>query len=156
MKNRNFLNSAIYMALYIALCFINPYSFGLVQVRVAEALCILPIFDKYSIISIFLGCFISNLLNGNIVDAIFGGLATLVALYLTYKIKSKNFFVRTAPTIILNAIVVPLILKYAYGINVPLFISIISIAVGEAISVYVLGFVLYKLILKLNLNFNKD
>ena len=49
------------------------------QVRVAEALCLLPVFGTEYILGVVLGCFLSNLLGSTIVDVIFGTLATLLA-----------------------------------------------------------------------------
>ena len=43
-----------------------------VQVRVAEALCLLPVFGAEYIVGVVLGCFLANLLGSTIVDVIFG------------------------------------------------------------------------------------
>lgn len=152
---RIILQNAVYTALYVALCFVfAPISFSMVQVRIAEALCIMPIFDHFAIISVSIGCFLSNLLMGNVVDAIFGTMATFIGLLLIKYIKNKNFFVKMLPTIVSNMIIIPFVLKYAYGmVEVPIAISAIYIGIGEVIAVYVLGFLLYKALQKLNIDF---
>ncbi len=142
--------NAIYMSLYILLTILlQPFSYGPVQVRISESLCILPLFDKLSIISISLGCMIANFYNGNIIDVIFGTLATLIGLIFTYKLRKKNFFVATSPTLISNAVIIPFVLKYGYGMHeVVVYTEFFIILLGEAISVYLLGYLIKPLIEK--------
>ena len=142
--------NAIYMSLYILLTILlQPFSYGPVQVRISESLCILPLFDKLSIISISLGCMIANFYNGNIIDVIFGALATLIGLIFTYKLRKKNFFVATSPTLISNAVIIPFVLKYGYGMHeVVVYTEFFIILLGEAISVYLLGYLIKPLIEK--------
>ena len=149
--------NSVFMAAYIALCIIfQPISYGEVQVRIAEALCILPIFDKYSVYSITLACMISNLIGGgNLVDIIFGSLATFVGLFAIRFIKSNNFFLKMLPTIISNAIIIPFVLRYGYGLtNMPIYLSAMWIALGEIISIYIIGYIFYQAIMKTNI-YNK-
>ena len=142
------LQNAAYAALYVVLCFaFAPISFSMVQVRIAEALCIMPLFDKSAVISITIGCFLSNLLMSNVPDAIFGTLATFIGLLLIKYIKTNNFFIKMLPTIISNAVIIPFVLKFAYGLTeVPIYISAIYVAIGEVIAIYVVGFLFYKVI----------
>ena len=142
--------NAIYMSLYILLTILlQPFSYGPVQVRISESLCILPLFDKLSIISISLGCMIANFYNGNIIDVIFGTLATLIGLIFTYKLRKKNFFLATSPTLISNAVIIPFVLKYGYGMHeVVVYTEFFIILLGEAISVYLLGYLIKPLIEK--------
>ena len=145
------LQNAVYAALYVVLCIVfAPISYQAVQVRIAEALCIMPLFDEVAIISISIGCFISNLLNGSVVDAIFGTFATFLGLLAIKFIKSKNFFVNMFPTILSNAIIIPFVLKYAYGmVEMPLYLSGIYVAIGEIIAVWGIGYLFYKALKKL-------
>ena len=70
------LIAALYTALTAALA---PISFGAVQFRVSEALCVLPYFTPAAVPGVFAGCLLSNLLCGAAVpDVIFGSLATLI------------------------------------------------------------------------------
>ncbi|MBQ7743344.1 MAG: QueT transporter family protein [Lachnospiraceae bacterium] len=167
---KSILRNAVYAALYVTLCFIfQPISFGPIQVRIAEALCIMVLFDKNAVFSITLGCFLSNLLVGGtplpIVDAFLGSLATFIGLFLARFIKSDNFFLKMLPTIISNAIIIPyeLIIVMGWG-DVDLFgttivgsvaviVTALSVAIGEIIALYVLGYILYKAIKRLNIKF---
>ena len=77
---RKLARCAVVAAIYVVLCMaLQPFSYGAVQVRVAEALCLLPIFGPEYIAGVVLGCFLANLLGSTIVDVIFGTLATLLA-----------------------------------------------------------------------------
>ena len=145
--------SAIYISLYIALCYVfAPISFGMIQVRIAEALCIMPLFDPFAIVSITIACFLSNLLiSVSLIDAVFGSIATFIGLILIIYIKKTNFFLKMLPTVLSNAIIIPFVLKYAYGINEPLWLSGLTVGIGEVISVMGLGYLLY-----LYLNRHKD
>ena len=84
MKNQNLsvrklARCGMVAALYVVLCMaLQPFSYGAVQVRVAEALCLLPVFGAEYIFGVVLGCFLANLLGSTIVDVIFGTLATLL------------------------------------------------------------------------------
>ena len=91
MKNnvsvRKLARCAVVAALYVVLCMaLQPLSYGAVQVRVAEALCLLPVFGAEYIAGVVLGCFLANLLGSTIVDVILGTLATLLACVVTYKL----------------------------------------------------------------------
>lgn len=148
-KLKNILRNAVYAALYVALCYVfQPISFAAVQVRIAEALCILPLFDDMAIISISIGCFLSNLLFSGIIDAVFGTLATFIGLLCIKFIKIDNFFLKMLPTILSNAIIIPFVLRIAFGEAMPLWLLALSIAAGEIIAVYVLGFILYNILSK--------
>ena len=93
MKNnvsvRKLARCAVVAALYVVLCMaLQPLSYGAVQVRVAEALCLLPVFGAEYIAGVVLGCFLANLLGSTIVDVVLGTLATLLACVVTYKLRN--------------------------------------------------------------------
>ena len=144
-KNIQFLTqAAMIAAIYVVLTFVAN-AFGLanyaVQVRFSEALTILPIFTPAGIPGLFIGCLISNILTGcAIPDIIFGSLATLIGAFGTRALKSTRFLA-VLPPIAANAIIVPLILKYAYGLE-PLWFSFLTVTAGEIISCGVLGLLL--------------
>ena len=83
MKNlsvRRLVRCAVIAAGYVVVCLVPaPFSYGAVQVRVAEALCLLPVFGAEYIVGVTLGCFLANLLGSTVVDVVFGTLATLLA-----------------------------------------------------------------------------
>ena len=150
-KLNSILQNAVYAALYVALCAVfQPISFAAIQVRIAEALCILPIFDEVAIVSISVGCFLSNLLFSGIIDAIFGTLATFIGLVCIKFIKVDNFFLKMLPTILSNAIIIPFVLRFAFGETMPLILISITVAIGEIIAVYGLGYILYNALKKLD------
>ena len=147
MKNKKTLllcQGALIAALYIVLTFVAN-AFGLanyaVQVRFSEALTILPFFTPAAIPGLFIGCLLSNILTGcAIPDIIFGSIATLIGAILTYALR-KQKWLAPVPPIVANAIIVPLVLKYAYGIE-PLWFSFVTVTAGEVISCGILGMIL--------------
>ena len=151
LSTKNIALNAIYISIYVVLTYaLKPFSYGAVQVRISEALCILPIFDSLPVISITLGCLIANTLNGNVIDMIFGTFATFLGLIFTYKLRKKNFFIATSPTLISNAIIIPFVLKYGYGMpEIVIWYEALFILIGETISVYLIGYII-KPILKKN------
>ena len=145
-KNINFLTqAAMIAAIYVVLTYVfAPFSFGEVQVRIAEALTILPVFTPAAIPGLFVGCLIGNILGGAILpDIIFGSLATLIGSFFTYQLRDKNKFLAPLPPIAANTIVVPFVLRYGYGVALPIPFMMLTVGVGEVLSCGVLGMVLY-------------
>ena len=142
-KNSFMTHAAMIAAIYVVLTFIfAPFSFGDVQVRIAEALTILPVFTPAAIPGLFIGCLIGNILGGAILpDIIFGSLATLIGAIFTYLLKKQSQFICVLPPIISNTVIVPLILKF--GINLPIAFLMLTIGMGEIISCGILGLILY-------------
>jgi len=147
MKNKNVLfltQAAMIAAIYVVLTFVAN-AFGLanyaVQVRFSEALTILPYFTPAAIPGLFVGCIISNTLTGcALMDIIFGSIATLIGAFCTYKLRRIKWLA-PVPPIVANAIIVPFVLKYAYGIE-PLWFSFVTVTAGEIISCGILGMIL--------------
>lgn len=143
-KTASLTISAIIAALYIVLTFLAN-ALGLanyaVQVRFSESLTILPHFTKAAIPGLFIGCLLSNILTGcAIPDIVFGSLATLIGAVITYALRSYKWAAPIGP-ILSNAIIVPFVLLYAYGIQ-PLWFSFATVTIGEIISCGVLGMLL--------------
>ena len=137
-------------ALYVVLTLVfAPISFGPVQVRVAEALCILPMFTPAAVPGLFIGCLIANMIGGGIIlDVIFGSLATLIGAVLGYMLRSNRWLV-PVPAVIANAIIVPFVLVYGYGVaDVALPVLMLQILLGEIAGCYVLGELLGAALLK--------
>lgn len=139
----------IIAALYVALTMIfAPISFGAVQVRIAEMLTILPLFTPAAIPGLFLGCIIGNMAGGAIIwDVIFGSIATLIGAVLGYVLRRNKWLV-PIPAVISNTVIVPLILKYGYGIPMALPLIALYIFIGEVVGCYALGEVLGHVLLK--------
>ena len=134
--------AGIIAAMYIALTFVfAPISFGAIQVRIAEALTILPIFTPAAIPGLFVGCLLGNILGGAVIwDVIFGSLATLLGAIGTYLLRKRNPIFGTIPPIISNTVIIPFVLRYAYGMeDTAHIILMFSIFCGEVLSCGVLG-----------------
>lgn len=81
MSLRKLVFSAVVAAIYAALTMLlAPISYGEIQFRLSEALCVLPFFFPCTAWGLFVGCLIANLLSPvGILDIVFGSLATLLA-----------------------------------------------------------------------------
>ena len=138
---------SIVAALYVALTVIShPYSYDLVQFRISEALMILFCFDKRYTWSMVIGCLISNIFSFNLIDCIFGTLATLLACITMFIIK-KRFISSFAPALF-NGIIVGLELHII--LQYPLIYATASVAFGELVIVVILGNLLANIINKNN------
>ncbi|XCP85707.1 QueT transporter family protein [Roseburia hominis] len=148
MKNKNVLfmtQAAMIAAIYVVLTFVfAPFSFGEVQIRIAEALTILPVFTPAAIPGLFIGCLIGNIVGGAILpDIIFGSIATLIGAVFTYTLRNQNRFLAPIPPIAANTLIVPFVLYYGYGVNLPIPFMMLTVGAGEVIGCGVLGMVLY-------------
>ena len=144
--------SAIVAALYAALTLaFSAISFGAVQLRVSEALTLLPVLLPQAVPGLAVGCLIANLLSGaNVYDVVFGTLATLTAALITRRMR-KNAWLAALPPVICNAVIVGLVITYAYGVNA-LWLNILTVGAGQAVVCYALGVPLVKLLQKQNLS----
>lgn len=132
---------ALIAALYVVLTLVfAPISFGPVQVRIAEALCILPIFTPAAVPGLFIGCLLANFIGGGIMlDVVFGSLATLIGAVCGYMLRHNRWLV-PVPAIIANTLIVPFVLKYGYGVvDVAIPILMLQIFIGEIAGCFVLG-----------------
>lgn len=148
MKDQNIsfmTQAAMIAAVYVVLTYVfAPFSFGEVQIRIAESLTILPVFTPAAVPGLFIGCFIGNILGGAILpDIIFGSLATLIGAFFTYRLRDKNRFFAPLPPIITNTVIVPFVLRYGYGILLPIPFMMLTVGVGEVISCGIFGMALY-------------
>lgn len=148
MKNKNVLfmtQAAMIAAIYVVLTIIfAPFSFGEIQIRLAEALTILPVFTPAAIPGLFIGCLIGNILGGAILpDIICGSIATLIGAFFTWQLRNHSKFLAPLPPILSNTIIVPYVLRYGYGVVLPIPFMMLTVGVGEVLSCGVLGLVLY-------------
>ena len=147
MKNKKALfitQAAVIAALYVVLVVVFNYiSFGPIQFRVAEALTILPYFTPAAIPGLFIGCILANVIGGAVVwDIIFGSIATLIGAVLTYLLRKKSKFLAPLPPVLANTIIVPWVLKYAYGAEEMVWFMAVTVGIGEILACYVLGMIL--------------
>ena len=145
-SNTAFLSqAAMIAAVYVVLTYVfAPFSFGEIQVRIAEALTILPVFTPAAVPGLFIGCLIRNILGGAILpDIIFGSIATLLGAFFTYKLFGNRPLLAPLPPIIANTLIVPFVLRFGYGVALPIPFMMLTVGIGEVLSCGVLGLVLY-------------
>ncbi len=157
---------AIIAAIYVALSLLTyQFSYLEIQCRVAEALCMTLFFTPAGAWGVCIGCFITNMFGGSWMDTVFGTLATLIAVLLTLPITSslkkklgdvldiKHSLLIPIPTVIVNALIIPFVLYYGYGIMTMgnatakwavLGLMAFSVGAGEIISCYVFGPIIVK------------
>ncbi len=138
--------AAIYVVVTVLLA---PLSFGQIQLRVSEMLTILPVFTPAAVPGLFVGCLIGNIMGGAALpDIIFGSLATLIGALGTWKLRNRGLVLACLPPILANALVVPFVLKYAYGAPLPIPVLMLTVGLGEVASCGVLGVALGKVLEK--------
>ncbi len=126
--------AALYAAITLALA---PISFGPMQVRVSEALTLLPCLWPESIAGLFVGCLLSNLIGGyGPIDVIAGSLATLLAAFLTYKLRKKPWLA-ALPPVAVNMAVIGVMLHFVA--DAPLVATALYVGLGQIIACYGLG-----------------
>jgi uncharacterized membrane protein len=135
---RGAIIAAIYALLTI---FLAPISSGLIQCRVAEALCVLPYYTFSAVPGLFVGCLIANLITGApIWDVVFGSLATLLAAYTTYAMRKRvTKFLAPLPAVLYNAVIVGALLVYVYAVPVTYPVAALYVAAGQAAACFGLG-----------------
>ena len=149
---RDLTLAAVVAAVYFGLCYfgdIFSLTFGPVQVRLGEALTVLPFLFPAAAPGVALGCLLTNVLSPyGPIDMVVGTLATAVAAWLTTKM--PRWYLAALPPIVINALLLPPMWAWAeagavngafwaaYWFNLWTFVA------GEAIACYVLGTVLLK------------
>ena len=139
-KTRNLVFGALIAAIYVVLTLmLRPISYGPIQFRISEALCVLPYFTPAAIPGVFLGCLISNLLGGAVImDVVFGSLATLIGAVGSWVLR-KNRFLVSVPPILSNILIIPWVLKFAYGSEDLIWYMMVTIGIVEFLAIGVLG-----------------
>lgn len=157
--------AGIISALYVALTYaFGAISFnGILQIRPAEALCILPLFFPEAVPALFVGCILSNLASPFIIyDVPIGSLATLIAALGTYitgrliKNDIARFVVGGIFPVLVNAFVIPVIIVFLCGdlcgysvAKIAYWVNFASLCATEGLWVYALGGMLYFSILSM-------
>jgi len=143
--------AAVVAALYAALTLALPGpSYGYAQLRVAEALTVLPFLFPATAPGLLVGCLVANLLSPyGLVDIVCGTAATGLAAVLT--LKAPNRFLAPLPPVLCNGIIVGGMLAWyeaGFGPNFwPMFaLSGPGVALGELAACYVLGGILLKVL----------
>ena len=153
---RRLVRCAVIAAVYVVVCLVlAPFSYGAVQVRVAEALCLLPVFGAEYIVGVTLGCFLANLIGSTVIDVVFGTLATLMACLVTYKLRNVRIkglaIPASLPPVIFNMLLVgafEITVFFSDGAPTAALAAFnaVTVGIGEIISCTVLGVALVKLI----------
>lgn len=152
------VEAAMIAAIYVVLTyFVSAFNLasGAIQVRISEALTILPYFTPAAIPGLSIGCLIANLLTGAaIYDVVFGSLATLLGAIGTYLLRRHKFLCTFAP-VISNMVIIPLVLRYGYGLvmefgghdlSIPFYM--LTVGAGEVICCCILGTILLNALAK--------
>ncbi len=154
LTTRDMAVCAMIAALYAALCSaLAPMSYGMVQVRVAEALTLLPLYSYIGVWGVTLGCAVANyvglLMGANILgplDIVFGTAATFVAAVISYRLRNIRFkglpVAAALPPVLVNAVVIGLELTYVeFGAFMPgaFAANAFWVGLGQMISCFALG-----------------
>ena len=149
--------SAMIAALYVLLTEISALlgiSSGVIQFRLSEMFAVLPIFTPAAIPGVFIGCMISNIITGGVVwDVIFGSLASLLGAWGAWALRKKSVYLVPVPTILANMIIVPFVLRYAYGAEGSIPFFMLTVGLGEFVCAGILGVFLAKTLKKYKIIF---
>lgn len=153
---KRLVRCAVIAAVYVVLCLaLAPFSYGAVQVRIAEALCLLPVFGAEYIVGVTLGCFLANLLGSTVIDVVFGTLATLLACLVTYKLRNvrvKGLAIPASlPPVVFNMLIVGAFeITFFFSDTAPTAalaaFNAVAVGIGEIISCTIVGVALVKLV----------
>lgn len=157
-NTQTFTKIAMIAAIYTVVSLVlAPFSYGNIQVRIAEALTILPLIYRPSIAGVTLGCFLTNLIGAmmgvnptGMIDAVVGTAATLFAAILTYQLRDRKIagipVLSLMMPVIFNFFFVGMELSVLYfegNVWLGLLIMGTEVAIGELISV-IIGYFLVK------------
>lgn len=142
--------AGIIAALYVGLGFlVLNLASGVIQIRFAEVLTVMPVFTAAGIPGVTLGCFLFNLLSGAPVgDVIFGTLATLIGAVGTRLLRKQSRYLAVLPPILANTLIVPFVLRYAYGAEDAIWFMMVTVCAGEIVAAGILALLLRRLIEK--------
>lgn len=133
-------NAVIAAAYAVCTIMLAPFSYGVIQLRMAECLAVLPFLFPFSIWGVTIGCVIANLFSPlGIADILLGSSVTLIAAFLTSKI--RNRYLALLPPVLLNAFLLPVIWIY-FGGETVYWMNVLSIALSQTIVIYTLGLAL--------------
>ena len=139
-------------ALYVVLTLIaNAFGLasGAIQVRISEALTILPVFTTSAIPGLTVGCVLANLITGCAPwDVVFGSLATFLGAVGTWLLRKKPLLA-WLPPVISNMAIIPIVLQKVYGVPDAWWYLVLTVGAGEVISCGVLGLLLYHSVKKI-------
>lgn len=143
--------AAIIAALYVVLTMLTGAfgsAAGPIQIRISEALTILPFFMPEAVPGLFIGCLLGNIFTGCLPwDIVFGSIATLIGAIGTYYIGKANLpdkykkWLAPLPPIISNTLIIPYILIKVYHIDGVYPYFMLTIGLSEILSAGILGMI---------------
>ncbi len=150
MSSRNRTRSLVYAAMIAALYVVLTYImriFGLdsgaVQLRLSEALTVLPFFTFAAVPGVTVGCLLANILVGCAPwDIVFGTLATLLGALGTRALRRAPAWLASLPPILSNTLIIPHVLRLVYGDMTPIGFLTLTVGFGELLSAGVCGTIL--------------
>ena len=149
--------AAVIAALYVVLTWVSALlgiSSGVIQFRLSEMLCVMPLFTAAAIPGLFVGCAISNMIAGGVVwDVVFGSIATLIGAWGAYALRKSSVYLAPLPTVIANMLIIPPVLRYAYGAEGTIPFFMLTVGIGEIACAGILGVVLAKTLKQYRIEF---
>ncbi len=150
---KHIVRAAHIAALYFALTVL----LAPIQFRISEALCILPLLMPEAAIGVAIGCLCANVYGGNPLDIIVGTACTAVSCLIQLVIRKyvkkdvAKIILGVLPHIIINSVFVPMVILGAEELKTAYIAAMLSVALGEAVVLCVLGVPLYFAVKKLSL-----
>lgn len=144
------LIAAVYAALTLMLA---PISFGNIQIRMSEAMVMLPVLFAPSVAGVTLGCFLANLLGAMMglnllgyLDCILGTSATFLAAVLTRKLAGVRYhsipWLSVLMPVVFNGVLIGCELAYALmpeNLLLGFMIFGLEVALGELVAAGLFG-----------------
>lgn len=144
MNIRHLTTAGVVGAAYAALSiFGSVFSYGAIQCRFSEALCVLPFLFPETTWGLFAGCVIANILSPyGLLDIVVGSAATLIAAIFTKHCRHR--WLVPLPPVVLNGLLVGGVIALEQVDSGTAFAAayiynVITVALGEAVACYGLG-----------------
>ena len=151
-KTGQLIHGAVIAAIYVVLTYFAwgfDLASGAIQCRFSEALTVLPYFTPAAVPGVTAGCFLANLLMGSpLPDVLFGTLATLLGALGTRALRN-NRSLCALPPVVSNAVIIPFVLRFAYGVPDMIPLLMLSVGAGELIACMLFGQILISALLPL-------
>ena len=144
-KTLYLIHGAVIAAIYVVLTYLAwgfDLASGAIQCRFSEALTVLPFFTPAAVPGVTVGCFLANLLTGSpMPDVVFGTFATFLGALGTRALRT-NRWLCALPPVVSNAVIIPFVLRYAYGVPDMIPLMMVTVGAGELIACMLFGQIL--------------
>ena len=144
-KTMYLIHGAVIAAIYVVLTYLAwgfDLASGAIQCRFSEALTVLPFFTPAAVPGVTVGCFLANLLTGSpMPDVVFGTFATFLGALGTRALRT-NRWLCALPPVVSNAVIIPFVLRYAYGVPDMIPLMMVTVGAGELIACMLFGQIL--------------